>query len=85
MLWEFPQSEYRRDRRGWSVTRKIRSKAPIKLAHNILGVGIESALSARLEHVPKKLIAFFDQNMLQLIDVERVLIDWMIPSNRNAL
>jgi hypothetical protein len=38
-----------------------------------------------LEHIPKKLTDFFDQNMLQLIDLERVLIDWMIPSNQNAL
>ena len=38
-----------------------------------------------LEHVPKKLIDFFDQNMLQLIDLERVLVDWMMPSKRNAL
>jgi len=33
----------------------------------------------------KKLIDFFDQNMLQLFDSERVLIDWMIPSNLNTL
>jgi hypothetical protein len=31
------------------------------------------------EHVPKKLLDFFDQDMLQLFDFERVLIDQMIP------
>jgi hypothetical protein len=40
---------------------------------------------AKLEHVPKKLIDFFDQNMLQLIDFERFLFDQMIPSDREAL
>ena len=30
-----------------------------------------------LEHVPKKLIDFFDQNMLQLFESEQVLFDQM--------
>jgi hypothetical protein len=38
-----------------------------------------------LDHVPKKLIDFFDQNMLQLFDFERFLFDPMIPSDREAL
>ena len=38
-----------------------------------------------LEHVPKKLLDFFDQDMLQLFDFERVLIDQMIPFDRDAL
>jgi hypothetical protein len=40
---------------------------------------------ARLEHVPKKLLNFFDQGMLQLFDSERVLIDQMILFDRDAL
>jgi hypothetical protein len=47
--------------------------------------GRDPQLVTPLEHIPKKLIDFFDQNMLQLINLERVLVDWMIPSNRNAL
>jgi hypothetical protein len=42
-------------------------------------------LSVWLEHVPKKLPDFFDQDMLQLFDFERVLIDQMIPFDRDAL
>ena len=38
-----------------------------------------------IEHVPKKLLDFFDQDMLQLFDFERVLIDQMIPFDRDAL
>jgi hypothetical protein len=38
-----------------------------------------------LEHVPKKLTAFFDQNTLQLFESERFLFDQMIPSDREAL
>ncbi len=38
----------------------------------------------RLEHVPKKLTDFFDQNMLQLVELERFLFDQMIPSDREA-
>jgi hypothetical protein len=38
-----------------------------------------------LEHVPKKLIDFFDKNMLQLFESERFLFDQMIPSDREAL
>jgi hypothetical protein len=37
------------------------------------------------EHVPKKLTDFFDQNMLQLVELERFLFDQMIPSDREAL
>ena len=33
----------------------------------------------------KKLIDFFDQNMLQLFESERFLFDQMIPSDREAL
>ena len=42
-------------------------------------------LATPLEHVPKKLLDFFDQDMLQLFDFERVLIDQMIPFDRDAL
>jgi len=35
--------------------------------------------SRQLEHVPKELLDFFDQNMLQLFESERFLIDRMIP------
>ena len=37
-------------------------------------------VSAPLEHVPKKVIDFFDQNMLHLFESERFLFDQMIPS-----
>ena len=38
-----------------------------------------------LEHVPKKFIDFFDQNMLQVFESERFLFDQMIPTDREAL
>jgi len=37
-----------------------------------------------LEQVPKKLIGFFDPNLLQHTDLARFLIDRMIPSDRKA-
>jgi hypothetical protein len=37
-----------------------------------------------LEQAPKKLIDFFDANLLQHIDLARYLIDRMIPSGRKA-
>ena len=40
---------------------------------------------AVLEHVPKKLIDFFDKDMLQLFEFERFLFDYVIPRNREAL
>jgi hypothetical protein len=42
-------------------------------------------LHAPLEHVPKKLLDFFDEDMLQLIESGRFLFDQMIPSDREAL
>jgi hypothetical protein len=33
----------------------------------------------------EKFFDFFDSDMLQLLDVERVLIDQMIPFDRDAL
>jgi hypothetical protein len=38
-----------------------------------------------LEHVPKKLLDFFDEDMLQLFDFERFPIDHVIPRDREAL
>jgi hypothetical protein len=38
-----------------------------------------------LRACPEKLLDFFDQDMLQLFDFERVLIDQMIPFDRDAL
>jgi hypothetical protein len=46
---------------------------------------LKIAALAALEHVPKKLIGFFDQNMLQLSEFERFLFDQMSPSDREAL
>lgn len=40
---------------------------------------------AGIEHGPEKLIDFSDEDMLQSFDFERVLVDAMIPSDRNAL
>jgi hypothetical protein len=37
------------------------------------------------EDVPKKLIDFFDHNILQLFDFERFLSDQVIPPDRKAL
>jgi len=42
-------------------------------------------LQHTLKHVPKKLFAFFDFDMLQLFDFERVPIDQMVPFVRDAL
>jgi hypothetical protein len=50
--------------------------------------GSSPALTAptfQLEHIPEKLTDFSDQNMLQPIDLERILIDRVIPPDRNTL
>jgi hypothetical protein len=39
----------------------------------------------RLEHVPKKLLDFFDKGMLQLFEIERFIFDHVIPRDREAL
>ena len=38
-----------------------------------------------LEHDPKKLLDFFDKDMLQLFESERFLFDHVIPRDREAL
>jgi hypothetical protein len=38
-----------------------------------------------LEHVLKKVLAFFDEDMLQLFGFELLLIDHVIPRDREAL
>jgi hypothetical protein len=51
----------------------------------VAGAGKQARHRKCLEHVPEKLTDFSDQNMLQEIDFERILIDRMIPSDRNTL
>jgi hypothetical protein len=58
-----------------------------KLALSVIRGGVESTRSQRhpSEHVPKKLLDFLDQGMLQLFDFERFLFDHVIPRDREAL
>jgi uncharacterized damage-inducible protein DinB len=46
---------------------------------------LSRTIRRHLEHVPNKLTDFFDQNMLQLVELERFLFDQMIPSDRETL
>jgi len=45
----------------------------------------EMPKSSNLEHAPKKLLDFFDSDMLKFFDFERVLINQMFPFERDAL
>ena len=45
---------------------------------------LSPSLGPLLELVPKKLLDFLDQNMLQFFGSERFLFDQMIPSEREA-
>ncbi len=47
--------------------------------------GAQTHIVSPLEHVPKKLLDFFDQDLLRLIDIERFLFDHVIPRDREAL
>jgi hypothetical protein len=38
-----------------------------------------------LEHVPKKMLDVFNENMLQLFEFERFLFDRVMPHNRETL
>jgi hypothetical protein len=53
----------------------------------ILGIGYVSQAfkDLGLEHVQRKLPGFFDHDMRQLFDFERVLVDQMIPFYGDAL
>jgi hypothetical protein len=42
-------------------------------------------MTGALERVPKKLLDFFDQDMLQLFEFERFLFDHVIPRGGQAL
>jgi hypothetical protein len=44
-----------------------------------------NCLETGIAHVPKKLLDFFDQNMLEFFESERFLFDQMSPSDREAL
>jgi uncharacterized Zn finger protein len=46
---------------------------------------VRITIEALPEHVPKKLLEFFDQDMLQLFDPERFLVDHVIPRDRETL
>jgi hypothetical protein len=45
----------------------------------------QARIIGKLEHVQKKLTDFFDQNMLQVVVLERILIDRVLPPDRNTL
>jgi hypothetical protein len=45
---------------------------------------VEEQFSGSPEHAPKTLLAFFDSDMLQLMDIERFPFDHVIPCDRDA-
>ena len=55
------------------------------MTHDLFANPVSTFADHALEHDPKKLIDFFDQNMLQVFEFERFLFDQMIPSDREAL
>jgi hypothetical protein len=73
----------------WRIFRKSQGKEADRSVRPLVCRGHDSyderACIDVLEHVPRKRMRFRDQNMLQLIDFERFLIDWVIPSNRKML
>jgi hypothetical protein len=48
-------------------------------------LGPRETCRGSLEHDPKNLLDFFDEDMFQLFDFERVLIDQMSPFDWDAL
>jgi hypothetical protein len=58
--------------------------------HRLASKSVDQPLESKhglliLGHVPKKLLDFFDPDVLQLFDFERVLFDQRIPFDRDAL
>jgi hypothetical protein len=56
---------------------------PQRLAQRVF-VAASEIVWVPLEQVPKKLIDFFDQNLLRAFDLARFLIDRTIPFDRKA-
>ena len=54
------------------------------MRRNSFGVEQESHARAPLEHVPEKWPRLSDENMLQFIELARIVFDQVIPPDRNT-
>jgi hypothetical protein len=61
------------------------AKSFVKRLPGVASSPRQGACAPGLKHVPKKLLDFFDKDLLQGIDFERFLVDHMEPCDRQGI